>query len=92
LAKVGGGKHRHLVLEIVDQLERIAARDDRVKFTGFDAFAAVHAAVGIDVGLAVPDPDGLGGANPHAGSAAGAIVLKDLEGVIVFFFLFVHLT
>jgi len=91
LPEIGGGNHRHLILEPVDYVQGVAAGDDCMELTCFQASAAVNAAVGVDSRFAVAHPDGLCGANPHAGGAAGAVVFQYPERVVVLCFLFIHL-
>ncbi len=61
-----------------------------MEFTSGNTITAVHTTIGIDVSLAIPHPDGFGGADSHAGCATGAVVLQDLYGMKVFTIFLIH--
>ena len=71
---------RNFILEAVHLLKRIEAALFCAVGTFPDAFAAVDAALGVDLGAAA-DSDGLGGAMLHAGRAAGAFIRVERYGM-----------
>ena len=61
-----------------------------MKVTHCHAVTTVYAACGVYNCLAVSHPDGFRGADPHAGSASGAVVTQNLDSMKVMCLLLAH--
>ena len=81
LADEDGRDQRHAAAVVLNQVEVVLLDIDGLVRATLEAFAAVYALVVGDDGLAAADADGRRRADAHAGRAAGAQVVVDLQGV-----------
>ena len=77
-----GREQQNRVFAVIDRLEVVLLDIDGVHGAGLVASAAIHTAVGVELGMPVLHVDGSSGTHARAVGASDAEIIFEFEGVM----------